>query len=33
LVLSPEEFVTRPDGIERQQKRVKNYLEGKLVVV
>lgn len=28
-VMGPEDFVNRPDGIIRQQLRVKNYLEGK----
>lgn len=32
ILMTPEEFVSRPDGIERQQKRVRNYLEGKLVL-
>ncbi len=29
LLLTPEEFVNRSDGIERQQQRVKHYIEGK----
>ena len=28
-MMTPDEFVHRPDGIERQQARVKNFLEGK----
>jgi 8-oxo-dGTP diphosphatase len=28
LLMTPEEFVSLPDGIERQQKRVANYLKG-----
>lgn len=32
LTMTPEEFINRPDGIERQQKRVKDYLDGKMVV-
>lgn len=32
LLLTPEEFVNRPDGIERQQKRVKKYLAGEPLV-
>ena len=31
LLMTPEEFISRPDGIERQQKRVERYLAGKLV--
>ena len=31
MLMFPEEFISRSDGIERQQKRVRNYLEGKLV--
>ncbi len=30
MLISPEEFIKRPDGIERQQKRVEKYLLGKL---
>lgn len=30
LLMTPEEFVQRPDGIERQQRRVKKYIEGAL---
>ncbi len=30
LMMTPEEFIDRPDGIERQQKRVRDYLEGRL---
>lgn len=30
LLLTPKEFINRPDGIERQQKRVENYLNGNL---
>jgi len=25
--MTPREFINRPDGIERQQKRVRDYLE------
>lgn len=32
LLMTPEEFLSRPDGIERQQKRVANYLMGKMEV-
>jgi 8-oxo-dGTP diphosphatase len=32
LLMKPEEFIARPDGIERQQKRVASYMEGKKVV-
>ncbi len=31
MLMSPEEFIKRPDGIERQQKRVEKYLAGKMV--
>lgn len=31
MLMSVNEFIQRPDGIKRQQKRVKNYLEGTLV--
>ena len=31
LVMTPDEFTHRTDGIERQQLRVKNYLEGKAI--
>ncbi len=31
LVISPEDFINRTDAIERQQKRVRDYLEGKLL--
>ena len=27
LTMTPREFINRPDGIERQQKRVRDYLE------
>lgn len=30
MLMTPDEFVNRPDGVERQQKRVANYLKGKL---
>ena len=30
LMMTPQEFIDRPDGIERQQKRVKDYLDGKM---
>lgn len=29
MLMTPQQFVNRPDGIERQQKRVANYLQGK----
>lgn len=32
LLMTPKEFISRTDGIERQQKRVANYLMGKLEV-
>jgi len=32
LMMTPEEFISRSDGIERQQKRVKDYLEGNISV-
>ena len=32
LTMSPQEFVNRPDAIERQQIRVSDYLTGKLSV-
>ncbi len=28
LLMTPEEFIKRPDGIERQQKRVEKFLNG-----
>ncbi|MEI6346236.1 MAG: NUDIX domain-containing protein [bacterium] len=31
MLMKPEEFIKRPDGIERQQKRVEKYLAGKMV--
>lgn len=31
ILMTPEEFIKRPDVIERQQKRVKKYLAGKIV--
>lgn len=31
MLMAPEEFIKRPDGIERQQKRVEKYLAGDLV--
>lgn len=31
MLITPEEFIKRPDGIERQQKRVEKYLERKMV--
>jgi len=31
MLMTPEEFVSRADGIERQQKRVAKYIHGKLV--
>lgn len=31
LLITPEEFITRTDCIERQQKRVEKYLNGTLV--
>jgi 8-oxo-dGTP diphosphatase len=31
MLMTPEEFIKRPDGIERQQKRVEKYLTGKMV--
>ena len=31
MLITPEEFIMRPDGIERQQKRVEKYLAGKMV--
>jgi hypothetical protein len=31
LIMAPEEFISRPDGIERQQKRVANYLSGRFI--
>ncbi len=31
MLMSTNEFIKRSDGIERQQKRVKNYLKGTLV--
>ncbi len=30
-LMTPEEFISRSDGIEKQQKRVLNYLSGKMV--
>jgi 8-oxo-dGTP diphosphatase len=30
LTMTPEEYINRTDAIERQQKRVRDYLEGKL---
>jgi len=32
LVMTPEEFIARPDGIERQQKRVAHYLKGEPIL-
>jgi 8-oxo-dGTP diphosphatase len=32
LLMTPEEFISRSDGIERQKKRVANYLKGKMEV-
>lgn len=32
FLMTPEEFVSRSDGIERQQKRVANYLKGETVL-
>lgn len=32
LMMTPDEFVHRPDGIPKQQIRVKNYLEGKPIL-
>jgi 8-oxo-dGTP diphosphatase len=29
-LMTPEEFIQRPDGIERQQKRVEEYMDGSL---
>ncbi len=31
FLMTPEEFISRPDGIERQQKSVEKYLNGNLV--
>ena len=31
ILMTPEEFIKRPDGIKRQQKRVGKYLMGKMV--
>ncbi len=31
MLMTLEEFISRPDGIARQQKRVTNYLNGKMV--
>ncbi|MEK7607494.1 MAG: NUDIX domain-containing protein [Patescibacteria group bacterium] len=31
MLMTPEEFITRPDGIKRQQDRVEKYLSDKLV--
>jgi 8-oxo-dGTP diphosphatase len=31
MLMTPEEFVARTDGIERQQKRVAKYLKGDLI--
>jgi 8-oxo-dGTP diphosphatase len=31
LMMTPEEFISRPDGIERQQKRVARYLRGEMI--
>jgi 8-oxo-dGTP diphosphatase len=31
LLMTPEEFINRPDGIERQQKRFEKYIAGTLV--
>ncbi len=30
MMMTPEEFIKRPDGIERQQKRVERYLAGNM---
>ena len=30
LLMTPEEFISRPDGIERLQKRVEKYMAGQL---
>lgn len=32
ILMTPEEFIKRPDGIERQQKRVEGYLRGNVVL-
>lgn len=32
LMMTPEEFIKRPDGIDRQQNRVKDYMNGRLGV-
>jgi 8-oxo-dGTP diphosphatase len=31
MLMTPEEFIKRADGIERQQKRVEKYLAGRMV--
>jgi 8-oxo-dGTP diphosphatase len=31
MLMTPQEFIKRPDGIERQQKRVEKYLAGKMI--
>lgn len=31
MLMTPEEFINRPDGIERQQKRFEKYMAGELV--
>jgi 8-oxo-dGTP diphosphatase len=31
ILMTPEEFITRSDGIERQQERVKKYLAGRMI--
>lgn len=31
MLITPDEFIKRPDGIERQQKRVERYLAGSMV--
>jgi len=31
ILMTPEEFIKRSDGIDRQQKRVEKYLAGKMV--
>jgi 8-oxo-dGTP diphosphatase len=31
MLMSTEEFISRPDGIKRQQMRVKDYMERKIV--
>lgn len=31
-IMTPDEFIHRADGIDRQQMRVKNYLKGKTIV-